>query len=292
MKPARETAYLDGRYLPRAEARISVEDRGFLFGDGVYEVVRYYRGRPFSMQAHVERMKKSLAAVRIELDWKQHDLARVSDELLQRNGLADAQVYWQVTRGVAPRKHLFPDPPVPPTVLAMAYPEPPLDIAGRVRSMRAVTRPDIRWKRCSIKSINLLPNLLDSQAAHEAGADAAILLRNGVVTECPSRSLFLVERGALVTHPLDGSILDSITRKVVIEIAQADRIAVREERAATKRLFAAQEVLVVGTTTEIAAVTEVDGKRIGLGQPGEIARKLQRGLVARIWRECGFAPGG
>ena len=288
MKPARESVYLDGKFVPRADARIPVEDRGFLFADGVYDVVRYYGGRPFEMQAHAERMKKSLQAVRIRLDWKTHDLPRISDELVQRNGMPDAQVYWQVTRGVAPRKHLFPDPAVPPTVLAMVYPEPPLDIAGRVRSMRAITRPDQRWKRCSIKSINLLPNLLDSQAAHEAGADAAILVRNGVVTECPSRSLFLVERGVLVTYPLDGTILDSITRRVLIQIAQAERLQVREERPSTKRLFAAQEVLVVGTTTEIAAVTEIDKRRIGLGAPGELTRRLQRALVARIYRECGL----
>ena len=288
MKPAREQAYLDGSYLPRAEARIPVEDRGFLFADGVYDVVRYYGGRPFTLEEHVERMKKSLQAVRIRLDWKKHDLAQIGAELVQRNGFPDAQVYWQVTRGVAPRKHLFPDPPVPPTVLVMCYPEPPLDIAGRVRSMRAITRPDQRWKRCSIKSINLLPNLLDSQAAHDAGADTAILIRNGVATECPSRSLFLVERGALVTHPLDGTILDSITRRVVIQLAQAERLSVREERPTAKRLFAAQEVFVVGTTTEIAAVTEVDKRRIGLGTPGELTRRLQRALVARIYRECGL----
>ena len=280
--------YLNGEFVTPSKARVSVEDRGFMLGDGVYEVVRYYRGKPFALQAHVERLKKSLEAVRIRLDWAVHDLARVSDELVQRNELPDAQVYWQVTRGVAPRKHLFPDPPVPPTVLVMCYPEPPLDIAGRVRSMRAITRPDQRWKRCSIKSINLLPNLLDSQAAHEAGADTAILMRNGIATECPSRSLFLVERGVLVTHPLDGSILDSITRRVVIQLAQAERLAVREERPNAKRLFAAQEVFVVGTTTEIAAVTEIDKRRVGLGTPGELTRRLQRALVARIYRECGL----
>jgi len=290
MSAKNDITYLNGKYLPRSKAHVSVEDRGFLFADGVYEVVRYYRGKPFCMPGHVERMQKSLEAARIRLDWTTHDLARISDELVQRHELPDAQVYWQVTRGVAPRKHLFPDPPVPPTVLAMCYPEPPLDISGRVHAMRAITRPDIRWKRCSIKSINLLPNLLDSQAAHEAGADTAILLRNGVATECPSRSLFLVERGVLVTHPLDGTILDSITRRVLIQIAQADRLSVREERPSTKRLFAAQEVLVVGTTTEIAAVTSIDGRRIGLGEPGEVARRLQRAYVARVYRECGFAP--
>ncbi len=288
MSPASEITYLDGSYLPRSKARVSVEDRGFLFADGVYEVVRYYGGKPFAMKEHAERMRRSLEAVRIRLDWKAHDLAAISDELVKRNALPDAQVYWQVTRGVAPRKHLFPDPPVAPTVLAMLYPEPPLDIAGRVRSMRAITRPDQRWKRCSIKSINLLPNLLDSQTAHEAGADTAILMRNGIATECPSRSLFLVERGVLVTHPLDGSILDSITRRVVIQLAQAERLNVREERPTTKRLFAAQEVLVVGTTTEIAAVTEIDKRRIGLGTPGELTRRLQRALVARVYRECGL----
>ncbi|MBK7644033.1 MAG: aminotransferase class IV [Planctomycetes bacterium] len=280
--------YLNGKFVTPARAHVSVEDRGFMLGDGVYEVVRYYRGRPFAMPGHVARLRKSLEAVRIRLDASAHDLAAISDELVTRNALPDAQVYWQVTRGVAPRKHLFPGPEVAPTVLALCYAEPPLEIAGHVRTLSAITRPDMRWKRCAIKSINLLPNLLDSQAAHEAGADTAILVRNGVATECPSRTLFLVERGALVTYPLDGTILDSITRRIVLEIAQAEHITVREERPAVKRLFAAQEVLVVGTTTEIAAVTQIDGRRIGLGAPGELARKLQRAYVARVWRECGF----
>ncbi len=285
---AGSTLYLDGAYKPRAKATLDVEDRGFLFGDGVYEVVRYYRGRPFAMAAHVERMRASLKAVRIAFDWSKHDLARISDELVQKNKLSDAQVYWQVTRGTAPRMHGFPPAGVAPTVLALCYPEPPLDIAARIRGMKAITRPDLRWGRCSIKSINLLPNLLDTQAALDAGADLAILVRGRIVTECPSRSLFVVERGTLLTHPLDGTILDSITRRVVIELAAAEHIAVREERFDRRKLVSAEEVIVCGTTTEIASVVEIDRRKVGDGDPGLVARKLQRGFVARVWRECGF----
>ena len=288
MSPMHDLAYLDGTYLPRSEARVSVEDRGFLFADGVYEVTRYYGGRPFLLAEHVERFRKSLAAVRIELDWQRHDLERISHELVQRSGLADAQVYWQVTRGTAPRKHPFPSPPVPPTVLALVYPEPKLDARAAVRSLRAITRPDIRWKNCAIKSISLLPNILDTQAAVDAGVDAAILVRDGVVTECPSRSVFVVERGALLTYPLDGTVLESITRAVVLELARENGTPAREEGPRAERLAQADEVFVVGTTTEVTAVVEVDGQRIGTGRPGPLTERLQRLFVERVARTCGL----
>lgn len=289
MSAQHDLAYLDGKYLPRSQARVGVEDRGFLFADGVYEVTRVYGGRPFRMQAHVERFRKSLAAVRIELDWKQHDLERISAELLRRSALADAQLYWQVTRGNAPRKHPFPKPPVPPTVLALVYPEPPLDPLLPLRTMRAITRPDVRWQHCSIKSISLLPNILDTQAAVDAGVDTAILVRDGLVTECPSRSVFVVERGVLLTYPLDGRVLDSITRRVVLELAREHGIPAREEAPRAERLARADEVFVVGTTTEITSVVEIDGVRIASGVPGPRTTHLHRLFTELVARECGLA---
>jgi len=284
-----DIGYLDGQYLPRSEARVSVEDRGFLFADGVYDVVRYYAGRPFTLAAHLERFRKSLASVRIELDWKQHDLERISTELVRRSGLADAQVYWQVTRGTAPRKHPFPKPGVPPTVLALVYPEPRLDLAAPARTMRAITRPDVRWKHCAIKSISLLPNILDTQAAVDAGVDTAILVRDGLVTECPSRSVFVVERGTLLTYPLDGTVLDSITRRVVLELAREHGIPAREEAPRAERLPSADEAFVVGTTTEITAIVEIDARAVSTGTPGPITQRIHRLFVERVARECGLA---
>jgi len=285
----REIGYLDGQYLPRSQARVSVEDRGFLFADGVYDVVRYYAGRPFTLAAHLERFRKSLASVRIELDWKQHDLERISTELVRRSGLADAQVYWQVTRGTAPRKHPFPKPGVQPTVLALVYPEPRLDLAAPARTMRAITRPDVRWKHCAIKSISLLPNILDTQAAVDAGVDTAILVRDGLVTECPSRSVFVVERGTLLTYPLDGTVLDSITRRVVLELAREHGIPAREEAPRAERLPSADEAFVVGTTTEITAIVEIDARAVSTGTPGPITQRIHRLFVERVARECGLA---
>ena len=279
--------YLNGQWLPEDEASVGVQDRGFLFADGVYEVVRYYNGRPLAMDAHVRRMHESLSRVRIELPNGHPPLDQLSDELIRRNGLTDAAAYWQVTRGVAPRRHPFPPPGTPPTVLMMVYPAEPLDPAAGPPALRAITRPDVRWHHCSIKSIALLPNVLDAQAAAEAGCEAAILVRDGVVSEGASRSIFIVEGGDLVTHPLDGRILGSITRRIVIELAREAGITVREAYYDPGRLLAADEVIAAGSTSEVAAVTEVDGRPIGEGAAGRVAAELFERYKRRIAAECG-----
>ena len=286
--------YLNGRWLPEEEATIGVQDRGFLFADGVYEVVRYYNGRPLAMDAHVRRMHESLGRVRIGLPGDHPPLDRLSDELVRRNGLEDAAAYWQVTRGVAPRRHPFPPPGTPPTVLMIAYPARPLDSAAGTPALQAITRPDVRWHHCSIKSIALLPNVLDAQAAAEAGCQAAILIRGvrdgvggDVVSEGASRSIFIVENGELVTHPLDGRILGSITRRIVIELAEEAGIPVRETYYDPGRLFEADEVIAVGSTSEVAAVTHVDGRKIGSGAAGPIAAQLFELYKQRVADHCG-----
>lgn len=279
--------YLDGEWLPRPDARVRVEDRGLVFSDGVYEVVRFYNARPFTMAQHVERMQASLAALQIELDWQAHPLAELSQQLVAANAWPDAHVYWQVTRGVAARKHYFPRPSVAPTVILLAYPEAPLE-RQRVRSMRGITREDVRWKHCQIKSISLLANILDSEAAQASGVGTAVLVRDGWVTECPSRSLFMVEHGTLYSYPLDGTVLDSITRRVVLELAQQAGIAVREERFTLERLLACPEAFVVGTTTEVSALTHLDGRALGTGAPGPITTRLAQMFVARVAHECGM----
>jgi D-alanine transaminase len=283
-----ETVYLNGQFLPFEQAHVSVRDRGFLFADGVYEVVRYYNGRPVAMAAHLERLKFSLGRIQLTLPTGLLSFDQISDELVARNGLLDASVYWQVTRGAAARTHAFPSPPVPPTVVAMVQAEPPLPDGDEPKALQAITHDDLRWTQCAIKSVSLLANVLARQAAVEAGCDEAILLRGRTVTEGTARSIFIAEGGKLVTHPLDGSILGSITRQITIDLAQEFGLPVVEEQFEEERLRRADEVITVGTTTEIAAIVRVDEQAIADGHPGPVVRRLCAAYRRRVRRECGI----
>jgi len=284
---AADVVFLNGQWMPRDRARVPVEDRGFMFADGVYEVVQYYNRRPVAMPRHIDRLRNSLRELRIEMPDGGYDFAVLSDEIMRRNDLADAGVYWQVTRGVASRDHAFPDPPVQPTVLVMAYPIPPFEpeLAEPV-TLSAITRPDQRWLRCSIKSIALLPNVLARQEATDAGCREAILVRNGVVTEGTSRSILIVAGGELLTHPLDDTILGSITRQIVLDLAADAGMSCQEMRFSVEQLLEADEVIAVGTTTEVAAVTRVDDRTIGSGVVGPVTQQLHRAYREFITSEC------
>ena len=280
--------YLDGRWLAREQATVSVEDRGFMFSDGIYEVVRYYFGKPLAMDLHLERMHFGLRELRIELP-AQFDMAAISDELVRRNQMPESAVYWQITRGVARRAFTFPPPGTRPTVFAIAYAAPELTADAPTPVLRAITQPDIRWARCEIKAISLLPNVLASQAAEDAGCQCAILVRDGIVTEATSRSIFIVESaggGRLVTYPLDGRILDSITRRIVIELARREGIEVREEKYPLERLYAADEVIAVGSTTEVAGVVSVDARNIGDGVAGPVTDRLFQLYKRHVYEQC------
>lgn len=282
--------YLNGAYLPKGEARLPVEDRGTLFGDGVYEVIAYYNGRPVALAQHVRRLRESLRGVRIAPP-EPSDVARLGEitgEVLRRSGLRDAKVYWQVTRGAAARDLAFPKD-VPPSVLVMAYPLAPLSLepSREPRAMRAILAPDVRWRNCWMKTVMLLPNMLAQNEALERGCDVAIFERDGVVTETTAANLFIVRGGELRTHPLDGRILGGITREIVIELARGMGIAVREECFRTEDLFAADEAFITSTTTHGAPVIEVDGKRIGSGGRGETTRRVHAAFTKYAMRECG-----
>lgn len=281
-----ETVYLNGQFLPFEQAHVSVRDRGFLFADGVYEVVRYYNGRPVAMAAHLERLKFSLGRIKLARPADSMPFDQISDELIARNGLPDSSVYWQVTRGTAARTHAFPSPPVPPTVVAMVQAEPALSDHDEPKALEAITHDDLRWTQCAIKSVSLLANVLARQAAVEAGRDEAVLLRGCTVTEGTARSIFIAERGKLVTHPLDGSILGSITREIAIDLAHQFGLPVVEEQFEVDRLLGADEVITVGTTTEIAAIVRVDERVIADGRPGPMVRQLCAGYRQMVRREC------
>lgn len=284
MKP-KDIVYLNGTFVPRAEARISVEDRGFVFGDGVYEVLRAINGRLFSRRFHNDRLKRSLEGVRISLagDDSPESLTEIGKQLLRENGLlqGEATVYMQVTRGVATRAHNFPPPDVPPTVyISVARFTPYSELAQN--GAPAISHPDLRWGRCDLKTLNLLPNVLASQTAKERGAFEAMLIRDGVVTEGTKANFFGVVDGSLRTHPSDTHILPGITRAVLRDLAREVSIDIDETPIRSDEIPRLSELFLTGTTTDVMPVVKLDDKPVGKGKPGELTRKLQRVLAESL----------
>lgn len=266
--------YLNGQFLPKSEARISPDDRGFLFADGAYEVVRFYQGRFFEASAHWQRFDRSLNELRIakpiDLDY-----ARLARELLTRNGMAgkDGYVYLQITRGAAPRNHSFPSD-MTATVYGYVT-ELPRNVAKIKAGARAIFHPDLRWARCDIKSVSLLANVMAAQMAREQGAEEAVLLRDGWVTEASRSNVAIVKDGCVQTHPLSERILNGITRQLTVRLCADLSIPLREEPFTQNQLLTADEVFLMGTTVEVMPVVEVDGKTIGEGQSGLVTQRLQ-----------------
>lgn len=274
--------YFNGAFVSKDEVCISPDDRGFLFGDGVYEVICAYRGALFQAGAHVRRLARSLDALRIpapDLDVL-HKAART---LLVRNELADtyAKLYIQITRGAAERGHAFPDRPVAPTVYASAVSYTPPE-ALWTTGVRTILVPDIRWMRCDIKSLMLLPNVLASQRAKEAGAYDAIFVRDGFVTEGSHTSVCAVFDGVLITHPLTHHILGGVTRDLVLELCRQLGIPYQERPIAEEEITTASEVILLGTTTGVMPVVAIDEAPIGSGKPGPVTRQLQQALAAMM----------
>ena len=277
-----ETGYFNNRFFPVDEIAISPNDRGFLFADGVYEVLRWYNGFFFDAEAHLSRLKKSLDGIRI--DWKDADsFIYIAEELIRRNDLADkpATVYFQVTRGAAPRNHAFPSPSVPPTIYSFARLL-RTDSELISKGISVITGKDTRWTRCNIKSVSLLPNILGFQEAREAGCQEYIFIRNGLVTEGSHANVFIVFGNEIRTHPESESILSGITRKNIIRLAMEAGISVREVAVPASELPEADEIFTSNTTSEIAPVISVDGKSVGSGKPGPVTLELRLKFDAMI----------
>lgn len=269
-------AYFNGRYVSKDNIKISPDDRGFLFADGVYEVIRSYGGRLFKIDEHLSRLSRSLEELRMAPVSLAH-LKTVAEQLMHRNNLEneDATLYIQITRGVAPRKHPFPDPETSPTVYVSAsvlQPSP----AEWETGIAVILVPDLRWQRCDIKSLGLLPNVLASQQAKEQGASEAVFVRDGVITEGSHTSFCAVFDGELVTHPANHHILDGITRSVVLDLCVTLGISVRESPILERTLKGASELMVLGTTSEVVPVVRVDDWVVGDGKPGPITSKLKQ----------------
>jgi len=264
-------AYLDGEFRQLADIRISPLDRGFLFADGVYEVIPVYAGRLFRAGAHLDRLQRSLAGIRIEDPLGRAGWDALLDGIVERNGGGHQAVYLQVTRGAAPRDHAFPGN-VSPTVFAMTR---IVDGVSETPPLHAVTRPDIRWTRCDIKSVALLPNVLMRQEAQDASASEAILIRDGMLTEGTATNVFVVHADGVRTPPKSPHILGGITRDLLIELMAGADIECREEPVTQAQLCAAREIWVTSSTKEVAPVVRLDGGPVGEGVPGPLWERVQ-----------------
>lgn len=270
-----DIACVNGRFGPLADAVVSVEDRGFQFGDGVYEVIRTYRGRPFAVDEHLARLERSAQALQLSLGPSKAQWVALIEEGLRLSGLPETKIYLQMTRGQAPRDHPFPLPLPPTTVLTFRELR-PLDVSIRQAGVQAILLEDIRWGRCDIKSVNLLANVLARQQAKEAGAFEAILLRDGEVTEGSVSNVMVVRNGTIQTAPEGPRILSGVTRAKVLELAKQEGIPVAETVVRREDLLGASEVFLTGTTVEVLPVVRVDGRAIGPAAPGPITELLSR----------------
>ena len=261
---------------------MSVEDRGFVFGDGVYEVIRVINGRLFATRFHNNRLERSLDGVRITLAGADSpaSFVEIGKQLLRENDLTkgEATLYIQVTRGATTRVHNFPPPNIAPTIyISVARFTPYSEFAQSGAS--AISHVDLRWGRCDLKTLNLLPNVLAAQTAKERGAFEAMLIRDGVVTEGTRTNFFGVVNGALRTHPSDTHILPGITRSVLRDLARDLSIELDETPITLAEIPKLSELFLTGTTTDVMPVVKLDDRPVGKGQPGELTRRLQRVLA-------------
>ena len=271
------TAWLNGRYLPLEEARVPVEDRGFQFGDGVYEVIRVYGGAMFRFDRHLARLGRSLAGVGISTPEPESKIREICLRLAE--SVKDGITYLQVTRGAAPRAHV-PPRDLRPTFLAYGRSLPAA--AGKEMALRSV--PDIRWGRCDLKTICLLPNVMARREATDAGADDALFVReDGTVTEAAAANVFMVCDGSIVTHPANHRILPGVTREAVIEVAGG----VEERPFTIEEARSADELFLTGTSLEVRAVASLDGKSVGRGHPGPVTLRLGEAYRDLVKKEMG-----
>lgn len=267
-------AWFNSRYLPIADVRISPLDRGFLFGDGMYEVIPAYSGKLFHLEAHLGRLQYSLDSIRLANPYTQAEWREWLATLVEKNGAGNQALYLQITRGAdTGRDHGFPHGVVP-TVFAMCMPLAPVPTELLELGAKAVTLEDIRWRRCDIKCTSLLGNVMLRQTALDQGCNEAVLLRENTATEGTASSLFIVHHGEIITPPRSRDLLPSITRDVLVELARQHRVPCREADIATEQLRRADEIWFASSTREVYPVTQLDGRPVGDGRPGPVWRRM------------------
>jgi D-alanine transaminase len=269
-----DVLYCNGRFTTTAERVLGVEDRGFQFGDAVYEVLKFLRKRPIFLPEHYRRMERGLRDLEIRNPWPEAEFTKTMQELLGRTAFDDGIIYVQVSRGESERAHFWPDRSEPTIVAysrAFRFP----DAAKKERGIKVITTPDRRWYMCNVKSVNLLGNAIAKKEAQRASADEAILMADGFVREGASSNFFAVRNGGIVTHPLDEHILPGVVRDRVIGLALAAKIRVDERPLREAELFDLDEAFITSTTQGVMPVTEMDGRVIGNSRRGEVTAALQ-----------------
>ena len=270
-----EIVYLNGEFMPLEKAVIPVLDRGFIFGDGVYEVIPVYSRHPFRLPEHLRRLQHSLDGIRLANPMAEAEWTRLTHELIGRNQGEDQSIYLQITRGAAKRDHAFPQN-VKPTVLMMSSPLTPPARELIENGVAAITATDFRWLKCDVKSTSLLGNCLLRQAAVDAGATEVVLFRDGYLTEASASNVFVVSRGVVLAPPKNHLVLPGITYDVVLELAGAGRLPHEIREIPEQEARAAEEIWITSSTKEVLAVTRLDGKPVGNGKPGAVFRAVHQ----------------
>ncbi|MGD7044293.1 D-amino-acid transaminase [Jeotgalibacillus proteolyticus] len=273
------------QFVSREECTVDIEDRGYQFGDGVYEVIRIYSGKMFTGKEHITRLFESAEKIRLDLPFTKEELIENLYKLVEKNNLHTGTIYLQVTRGTSARQHQFPlegKPVFTAYTKEVARPE-----AQMNEGVKAIVAEDVRWLRCDIKSLNLLGNLLAKQEAYSQGSFEAILHREGTVTEGSSSNAFIIKNNKLFTHPATNLILNGITRRELIRLCPGIGLEVKEEAFTLDDLLEADEVFIASTTAEIMPIVQIDGKAVGNAAPGEWTQKLQSVFKASIQEQCG-----
>lgn len=270
---ADDIVWINGEISDFRSAKVALEDRGYEFGDGVYEVVRVYDHRPFALAEHLSRLQDSAAGIELELPFPSTEFATLTHTLLERSGIKKAEIYIQVTRGTARRNHLFPEN-VKPTVAIGVRPSLQVPPELWTTGCRAITLPDERWARCHLKTICLLPNVLAKNKARRAGVHEALMIRDNFLTEGTTCNVFLRRGDDLITPTADNRILPGVTRRMTIKLAHEQGVNVIEQDIREEELFTAQEVFITSTSVELMPVVEIDDQRIGDGQPGNMHKHL------------------
>lgn len=275
---------LNEQFIKKNEVTINFEDRGYQFGDGIYEVIRVYNGTYFELDSHLHRLKQSAEKIEMALPYSLEEMKEKLKQLVKKNSLKNGHIYVQITRGIAPRTHHFPNESAAVLVAYTQQAARPKE--KTINGISTILTEDIRWLRCDIKSLNLLGNVLAKQKAKKHGCEEAILHRDQTVSEGSSTNVFIIKNRVIYTHPANNLILHGITRKEVLELAQESDIKVVEEPFTINELLHADEVFVTSTTMEIAPVIKVDHTMIGDGRPGQLTQIIQKAFEKRIAVDC------
>jgi D-alanine transaminase len=284
-----ELVWINGRVVPMGEARVGIEDRGFQFADGVYEVIRLYDGKPFTLDRHLQRLANSAKGIKLAVPQSSSALESEIESFVERAGISEGMIYLQLTRGESERNHAFPN--CEPTLLFFVRALDPLPEPGTGAGVKLITVVDERWKRCWIKSIALLPNVLAKNEALDGGADEAVFVEDGIVTECSSSNLFIVHGDHVLTHPVGNKVLPGVTRAVLLDIAPSIGIRIEERAIKEAEAAGADEVFITSTTREISWASKWNGQTIGSGRCGPITQKLHEALRGEINREINHMRG-